>query len=98
MGWQEVRYVTKVHHAGRGLHKALSARNIDIAFNKIYADKNKTYAFYRVGSAGLPPHIRPEDLTDADIERFLTAEVGYPVKAMNGSGLTYCIKLGDLSS
>ena len=95
MGWQAVRYRTKVHHVGRGLHKALSARNIDIAFNRIYADKNKTYAFYRVSRAGLPAHVRPEDLTEADIERFLTAAVGYPVKAINGNGLTFCIKLDD---
>ena len=95
MGLEQVRYRTKVYHAGRGLHKALSARNIDVAFIKIYADKNKSYAFYRIDSAGLPPHIGPEELKNAAIEQFLTKAVGYPVRAMNGNGLTFCIKLGD---
>jgi hypothetical protein len=95
MGLQEIRYMTKVHRLGLGLQKALSARNIEIAFKEIHADKGETYVFYRVGSVGLPPNIHPEDLSGADTEQFLTIAIGYPVKAINGSGLTYCIKLSD---
>jgi hypothetical protein len=98
MGLQEIRYMTKVHRLGLGLQKALSARNIEIALKEIRADKDKTYAFYTVGSVGLPPNVHPEDLSGADTEQFLTVAIGYPVKAINGSGLTYCIKLDNLAN
>lgn len=64
-----------------------------VNFKRIYAYDNEPYGLFEVDLIHLPMGVQVEALSSPIIEQFLSTTIGYPVKAINGKGLTYCIKL-----
>jgi hypothetical protein len=89
---QELQRTALMYRLGIRLHSAFVSRDVQINFKRIYADKTKPYVFFKVDAAGLPSNIQPNSLIGSDVEQFLSIALGYQVRAINGKGLTYCVK------
>ena len=80
-----------IYGLGVTLAKALTARELNVNFHRIYGDRQKPYAFFEIDSIGIPKNVTPEALTSKDIERYLSAELGHQVRVIKGKRLMYCI-------
>ena len=80
-----------IYGLGVTLAKALTARKLNVNFHRIYGDRQKPYAFFEIDSIGIPESVTLEALTSKDIERYLSTELGHPVRVIKGKRLMYCI-------
>jgi hypothetical protein len=91
---QQLQHISNLYRLGQRLISAINARDIQVSFKKVYADRQHPFlGFFEVDSMGLPRHIKPDTLTRSDFETFLSNAIGYPVRILNHDGLTFCINL-----
>ena len=64
-----------------------------INFRRIYAYEGEPYGLFEVDVECLPIGIQLESLTDPELEHLLCKILEHEVRAINGDGLTYCVKL-----
>lgn len=64
-----------------------------ISFKRIYAYNDRPYGLFEVDVDRLPIGIQLEALSDPELEHFLSEILDHEVRAINGDGLTYCVKL-----
>ncbi len=72
---------------------AVSGAPYQISFKRVYADEHQPYGFYQVDLDSLPADVNQEILATPTTAQLLSTMIGRPVKAINGTGLTYCVKL-----
>lgn len=91
---QQLQLISNLYHLGQRLINAINARDIQVSFKKIYADRHQSFlGFFEIDAVGLPRHIEADTLTRPDFETFLSQAVGYPVRVLNHNGLTFCVNL-----
>jgi hypothetical protein len=64
-----------------------------INFKRIYTFTGQPYGLFEVDVTCLPIGIHLDALSDPELENFLSEILDHEVRAMNGDGLTYCVKL-----
>ncbi len=72
---------------------AVSGAPYQISFKRVYADEQQPYGFYQIDLDSIPAEVNVEALATSNTAQLLSTMIGRPVKAINGTDLTYCVKL-----